>query len=256
MENNKKSTKRIILFRFHDHFDICANRLKIIRHYNPGIGIWGLFGGKKTDIAKAKKLKLNHVWYIPLDDPYWKWLNGDLAIRWWYREYGHKINFGLLHVFEWDMIFLGNIDKEFKHIKNGVGITNRQPLAPIYDSWSWVAPKRGRKEWLGLKKLVQDRYNWQNKPLAGIFGGAILSKKFLDKFADEDIPSLCNDEVRLSLFAQSFKMSVYDTKLKNNYFYTKKKPISSKIVYKMASHGLKSFHPVREKLDLQKLISK
>ena len=245
-----KAIKRIILFRFHDHFDICRNHIEILKRFNPGIEIYGLYGGRQENFLKAKKLPLKHVWSVPIDDPHWKWVNGDLCARWWFKDFGKNLKFDMLHVFEWDLILLENIEKQFAHIKGGVAITGAISMAKIYNTWDWVALRRGRDEWLRLKKYVIDEFGYNKQPLAGLFGGASMSRVFLEKYSRIEVPGLCNDEVRLPLFAQSFGMPVYDTNLKTKFFSAGDKIFSPKVVYNHYRRGVKSFHPVKEKLDL------
>jgi len=248
-----KNTNRIILFRFHDNFAVCRNHLEILKKFNPNIKIFGLFGGKEEDLKRAKKIGINNVFNVPIDDKAWKWKNGDLCIRWWYKIVGKNINFDILHLIEWDMILLDSIDNFFKHIKNGVAITGKQSLSKIYNTWDWTSGKQGRKEWLALKKYVNKKYSYNQKPLAGIFGGVCLSREFLKKYSKAEVFSFCNDEVRVPLFAQCFKMKVSDTGLKNKYFNADDDLILPKVVYLNAKKGIKSFHPVREKLDIKQL---
>lgn len=222
-----------------------------MRYFNPKIPIYGLYGGPEKDYVQAKKLGLKHTFLIPIEDWHWKWLNGDLAIRWWFKEIGHKYEFDMLHVWEWDLILLEAIDSFMKHIKNGVAISNKQPMAKIYDSWDWVSPNRGRYEWLLLNKRVKSKYNLKQEPIAGIFGGACISRQFLTRYAREkDLGSLCNDEVRLVLYAQAYKMPIYDTGLHNKMFGFDHDNITASKVYWHYQRGLKSFHPVREQLNL------
>ena len=246
-----KAIKRIILFRFHDHFDVCLNHIEILKKFNPGIKMYGLYGGSEKDSLKAKKLPLEHVWSIPLDDPHWKWVNGDLCVRWWFKDFGKKLSFDMLHVIGWDLILLKPLEKQFAHMKDGVAITGVLPMAKIYNTWDWVAPKRGREEWLRLKKYVTRQFGYRNTPLAGVFGGASMSRKFLERYVREEIPSWCNDEVRLPLFAQSFKMPVHDTKLRSKFFIASgHKIFSPAAVYKNFQKGVSVFHPIKESLKL------
>ena len=187
---------------------------------------------------------------VPLDDRIWKWRNGDFCVRWWYKEVGRKIAFDILHLVEWDLILLESLEKMFKHITAGVAVTNRKPLAKIYNSWYWVSGKQGRNEWLALKKYVQKKFHYNKRPWAGIFGGASLSKEFLERYARTEIYGICNDEVRVPLFAQCFDQKVYDTGLKNRYFNADDKLILPATVYAQAKKGIKSFHPVRVKLKI------
>ncbi len=247
--------KRIILFRFHHQFDVCTNHLHLIRLFNPGIQIYGLFGGRKEDFERAKALPLEHVWEVPLDDAYWKWVNGDLCIRWWFREFGGGLDFDMLHLCAWDMMVLKSVESQFNHVRRGIAITGIRPLNEIIDSWYWTAPRRGRGEWRHLIEHVIRTYGYKGEPVAGIYGGACLSRKFLERYAKAKVPSWCNDEVRTALFAQAFNMPIADTNLLNDCFSADhRKPISADMVYEHYQAGITAFHPVREALDIDRIL--
>ena len=246
--------KRIVLFRFHHQFAVCKNHLEILRHFNPGVKIYGLYGGSEDHFQKAKKLQLDHIWRIPLDDWAWKWKHGDLCARWWFKEAGKKFKFDMVHVVEWDLLLLDTLENLFGHIRSGVALTDLGPLSRLDRSGWWTGDGRqGRWEWKQLKKHVEKKYDWESKPLWGIFPGTSFSREFLERYAEEEPFSCCNDEVRVPLFAQAFGMKVGDTKLGNRFFNSMKKVITPKVVYENYKKGVKSFHPVRETLSLKDL---
>lgn len=75
--------KRIILFRFSKELAICENRLQLLKHLNPTIPIYGIFGGadEEADIYKEKlSAYFDHFWSITNKTPSWKWKNIDLVI--------------------------------------------------------------------------------------------------------------------------------------------------------------------------------
>lgn len=245
--------KRAILFRFHKNFPVCKNHIDILRYFNPKIPIYGLYGGPGKYLPQTNQLNLDHIFMIPMDDWYWKWQSGDLTTRWWYKDVGHKIDFDMLHIWEWDLILLESIASFMKHVKKGVAITDKQPMSRIYNSWDWVTPVLGRQEWQRLNKRLRKKYKITQKPVAGIFGGACISRQFLKRYVNEDIGSFCNDEVRLALYAQAYNMMIYDTGLKSKMFGFDHDNIEASKVYWHYQRGLKSFHPVREKLNLNKI---
>lgn len=247
------SPTRIILFRFHRDFAVCRNHIAIIRAYNPGIEIHGLYGGPERDLKKASHLPFDSFFSVPLDDPYWKWLNGDLAIRWWYMEVGNKLRFDLVHVFEWDMVLLEPIEQRFANLTDGVALSGLRDMEEVKDSWMWVAAKRGRFEWSALLHDVKEKYAYKAAPLCGIFGGIMLSRTFLKRYAQAEIRSLCNDEVRVPLYAQAFGLPVHDTGLESPLFSADRQPLSEKSVLESYAQGQTAFHPVREKIQLSKL---
>lgn len=246
--------KRVILFRFHQQFRVCENHIEILRRWNPGVPIYGMYGGPEKHAARAKALPLDNCFVIPMDDPVWKWLNGDLCTRWWFRAVGNRFDFDMLHIVEWDLVLLASIGKLLGHVTDGVAITSRQPLEKIVDRWTWTAPTRGREEWKLLLQHMRKTYDFRGrKHWAGIFPGASMSRAFLMRYASDSIPGLCNDEVRMPLFAQAFRMRVHDTGLKNRFVNAMEKVILPNVLYKQKENGVAAFHPVRECLDLRRV---
>jgi hypothetical protein len=222
----------------------------ILRTLNPGMPMYGLFGGAEQDFPHAKQLPLDHVWAIPLDDPHWKWVNGDLCVRWWYSAVGQHTTFDMLHLVDWDLILLESFERHFASVRDGIALTGITPMEQVYDTWSWVAPIRGRYEWLKLKAHVEHVYGYHQTPLAGFFCGASFSRQFLARYAQVEVPGWCNDEVRVPLFAQAFGLPVHDTRLGNEFFTAGAEMIAPSTVYAQYRQGLRSFHPVRERLAL------
>ncbi len=222
--------------------------------FNPDTDIYGLYGGASENISQAKSLPLKHVWEIPLDDPYWKWINGDLCIRWWFKDFGKSVKFDMLHVFEWDMVLLESVEKLLGHIKTGVALSGLKRVSDILETSYWVGPRRGRGEWELLLAFVQNTFNYASDPVVGIFGGASLSREFLERYAKIDVQSWCNDEIRTAIFAQCFNMPVADTNLRSQNFDSNyRECISQDAVYEKYLNGVTAFHPVRQAVDARKI---
>lgn len=237
---------RIILFRFHSHFDICRNHLTLLRLFNPEIEIFGLYGGPKKDWPRARRMPFVHVWQIPLDDPYWKWLSGDLAVRWWYQSVGRDVRFDMLHLLEWDCLLLVDINERFAHIRDGVALTALERRGANFNRWNWTAPVRGRWELRKLMDHISCHYGARPQHCRCLFGGVILSRAFVDQYAGIEVPGLCNDEVRVPLFAQAFGMRLADTGLGGKYFTGSEKVfVSERQVLTQVRRGITAFHPVK-----------
>jgi hypothetical protein len=65
-----------------------------------------------------------------------------------------------------------------------------------------------------------------------------------------EVPGWCNDEVRVPLFAQVFGLPIHETRLGNEYFTAGAEMIAPSTVYAQYRKGMRSFHPVRESLQL------
>src|SRR3989344_3933541 len=113
--------KLAILFWFYKEQEICENRLKLLRKYNPEMKIFGLYGGQTSEAGKYQN-RLGEY----LDDFYkftsgkdeeWKWLNGDLMILDWYEKRGRNLDWGSVAIIQWDTLVLDSLSKQFQGIK-------------------------------------------------------------------------------------------------------------------------------------------
>jgi len=236
--------KRLVLFRYHDHFDICAQRIMLLRALNPHIPIHGLYGGARADSKAASKLDLDHFYAIPMDDPYWKWVNGDLCIRWWFRDYGHQQDFDFVHVLEWDMLLLDSIESLFGQVKNGIALGVMRNDKSFLHNWLWTRPGRGGFELQRLQALVKKTHGALLWPAMCFFGGSVFCREFLEQYLKEEIHGLCNDEVRVSMYAQAFGMKIHDNNLQSAWF-KEIGPLDQERLDEGYKEGIRAFHPVR-----------
>lgn len=250
--------KRIIVFRFHRSPVACKNRLQLLRLFNPDIKIYGLFGGNEMDFPKIRKKlgkDLEHIYCISGKSREWKWRNGDLALRLWYLDYGKDIAFDMIHFIEWDLIVLDSISQIYSHIPaEGIGLSGLIPLRDIENRWPWTAKEPYRSEWHKFYSLLKDKYQYDLEPYASIAIGACLPRLFLDKYSAADIPELCNDELRVTLFGQILGFKLYDTgfykwhdKEEEKYFNVEIRNIETKTIRKELKrlNGRRVFHPYR-----------
>jgi len=242
-----------ILFRFHDNLNICKNRLKLLKKYNPNKKIYGL-GEKITNYKELFDSGLDDLYVITDKSSRWKWLNGDLAIRNWFINRGHKFSFDRLYVVEWDLIYLNNLNTIYEHIpKNGIGITGLQNINKTNKSWF-----NGRyNEIQYIKKQCSKQYKKDiNNIKIGIFPGLVLPRNFIQNYAEIDtILDIGNDEMRISIHGLYSDNPVYDTKLQNKnitidkYFNTKNIEVKVNNI-KNNKYNRNAFHPVRKQVEI------
>ncbi len=207
--------KRVILFRFHMNPYVCRNRLELLNKFNPGVPIFGIFGGSIPSYkTKFKNLNpyLEDVFLVKEKHYYWKWLNGDLVLRKWYKKVGKKIDFDMLNIVEWDLLLFDSLNNIYKKIpKDGVGATGLVPLKNVEKKWIWTSRERYRRKWDKLLDFVKKEYNYNKEPYASLGPGTCLPREFLEKYSSAEVPELCHDEIRVPLFAQILGFSLYDT---------------------------------------------
>lgn len=260
--------RRIILFRFHRDPDVCIDHINLLKKYNKkndkkhnaksNTPVYGLYGGsKKDEVAMCTKIApfVESIYSIADKPKLWKWMHGDLAVRDWYRRTGKNIEFDMLHLVEWDLVFFASLEKLYGHIpKNGIGLTGLQPVEKIENSWDWINYPQGRKKWLAMCRNVQKKFKFSGTHYACLGPGYCLPKEFLEKYSKITPMQTCHDELRVPLYAQALGFKVYDTKFKENwfssdekYFNCSNKDISWSTLRKERKNrkGRRAFHPVR-----------
>src|SRR3989344_1974126 len=68
-----------VLFWFYKEPGVCANRLELLRRTNPGLKIYGLYGGPQKRAGLFRKKLGNHLddfYASPFRSSDWKWING------------------------------------------------------------------------------------------------------------------------------------------------------------------------------------
>jgi hypothetical protein len=205
---------RLVVFRFHRNLGVCRNRLRLLRLFNPGVQICGLYGGPRDASAVERHLSpwLDHVHPLPTGTGDWSWRHGDLALLSWFRERGRSLDFDSLVVVEWDLLLLDSLDNLYRGVPPGsVGLSRLRTVSSAERTWRWVAEEPHRGEWERLLAHVRGRHGYAGEPLACIAGGASLPRAFLEKLLALDIPELGNDEARLPLYAQILGFPLVDT---------------------------------------------
>jgi hypothetical protein len=216
-------SKRVVVFRFDRDPLVCRDRVRWLRRLNPGVPIYGLYGGP-TDHRRLAFRVLGRR-YLGLDGLYlspragrWNWRHGDLALAAWFREVGSRLDFDVLHHVEWDILLLAPLAEVFGHVgPDEVGLTAVTPVREVEASWEWLAGPAEREEWAGLLAHARDTWGDVDEPVACLAGGACFPRAFLEQYAQAQVPELCHDEIRLPLFAQTHGFEVVDTRLRRGW---------------------------------------
>lgn len=264
--------KRIVLFRFHKHIPICRNKLQLLKLFNPDIEIYGLFGGRKSEVLRFEKAfenELRHVYYVRRKNVWWKAFSFDIAMRYWFNDYGHKIDFDVLHIIEWDILLFNSLDKIYKNIPTSkIALTALVPMNQIWGRWWWTKMEPWWiEQWGQLMDYVRDKYQYKKMPYASLGPGACFPREFIEKFSQIEVPELCHDEVRLPLFAQALGFSLCNTKFRTKwfnpeegkYFHCDKRQIKYELIKEelLKPNGRRVFHPYQSiiKIDeIQKIL--
>jgi hypothetical protein len=251
-----------ILFRFHKNFPVCRQNLRLLRVLNPGVAIHGLYGGGGGEQAVQSSLRrlLDTLYALPFEDPQYNWQHGDICIRWWFKERGQALDFTHLAVVEWDFAYVRPITEifgGFRRKANYVAISGSYHYM-LREQWPWIM---GRMEPV-FQRLVKSLSKSGPLPLEqlkfGIFGGVVLCREFLERFAQDQVRSLCNDEVRLTLYSKLYGIPLVDSGLLNDLrhgFHRDGKPVRDAEIAQVLRRGGAGLHPVRNILPALRRIS-
>ena len=253
--------KRIILFRFHDQYDVCINRIEYLRRFNPSSPVFGLYGGSASAFEEAGRALSGHldgIWRIPVEAPKWKWRHGDISLALWYREVGRHIPFDMLHLAEWDLLLLGNLEDIYGRAgTEGVALVGLTPLARIQHKWHWTTKEPLATEWRQLQAHVERRYGWKGPYLACQGPGNAFSREFLERYAQEELPELVHEELRIPLYAQAWGFKVdplpriyreIQDPAEMTFFNCERRLIKEQVIRRQLATpmGRRVFHPYRE----------
>ncbi len=260
--------ERILLFRFHDHLEVCINRLQLLRRLNPDVRMFGLYGGPSSRMLPAQEALgdyLESIWEIPVASTEWKWRHGDLSLIWWFKQVGHKIPFDILHLVEWDLLVLSSLDEIYgTRGLNGVALTGLTPLEKIQHTWWWTAHPPHALEWKQLKHHIQEQYGFKGPYLACQGPANAFSRAFLERYSKEKVPQLAHEELRLPIFAHVLGFEVEPLahvyreirdRHEMQFFNCEKLPIQPMTIQQELQnpHGRRVFHPFGAVFPLERL---
>ncbi len=257
---------RIALFRYHNNIEGCINRLRFFKQMQPKVPVIGLFGGNENEFEHYNQVLsdwLDNNYCINNHTALWKWKNGDLAVQEWFRDQGHEMDFDVVHMLEWDLLLFAPLDELHRDIpNNGIGMAGLTPLEKVKKKWFWVRNCEQQQQWEALKKFLFEKWQYEGPYLASVAPGMFFSRKFLEDFAQYDIPDWGNDEIRLPNLAQAMGYPVHHlgffkrwfSKREWRYFNCNDMEIADKTIHRelKKKDGRRVFHPYRQLVDLEK----
>ena len=249
---------RLIYFRFHDHAAVCANHVRFLKHLNPEVPIFG-FGEWIDGVRSIRAAGLEHVYVIGNEDSRWKWKNGDLALRRWFDAVGHRLEFDVVHVVDWDLLYLRSLDDLFGDLgADGVAVSGKSAIDDAIEwGWNWAPTGEDEqsREYRRLREHVAEELGYEGETYACIGPGMTLSRAFLEDYAACAVPEYSNEEVRVPLFAHALGYDVEDTGLteifgyhEDEYFNAMNREVDVETARAMVERpdGRDALHPMRE----------
>ena len=226
----------------------------MLRALNPGILIDGMYGGLGgiESLPGSLIALFDTVWAIPIDDPSYKWKNGDICVRWWFKEKGRDLSFSRLIVIEWDLLLLKPVAQVYGQLRDDCN------YAAIFGDyahvkeieWWWLQGPYGHEVGRLLEQM-QTRgtvVSLENLSFA-VMGGCVLCRRFLELFAaEETVSGFSNDELRLSVYSAFFDIPLQDNqffKNPNNLFNANNDEYGEKDLDTALMTGGVVIHPLR-----------
>ena len=208
-------TRRAAVIVLHTAWQLGRDRVRLLRALNPDIAIHAILGGAEGEHAEAARHLddiVDSSWSCRLGDARWQWQHTDLVLREWHRRHGRTQPFDVLHVMQWDLLLFASLEHLYRHVPPAaLALTGLIPLGEIRDRWYWTSAEPHASEALALFECARERWQFEGPARACLGPGMALPRSFLDRYADEEIPELGHDELRVPLFGAIFGHDLVDT---------------------------------------------
>ncbi len=259
--------KSIVLFRCHQEPQISRNHLELIRRFNPDVKIYGMFGAFGAEDTVFPQFQKEFaglaegVHDIKVPNKRWGWKNSDLAMRRWYQQVGHQLDFERLYMIEWDLLLFDSLDKIYQNIPpEGLAVTGLTPLKQVEDKWMWTAKEPYRQEYRQLLAAVKNKFHLSSGFYASHGPGLSVTRAFLEKYSATEVVEFGNDELRLPMYVQALGFKMYDTGFETGWISKEQADLFNCFGQEIEwaaieqqlrlPRGRRAFHPFRKAVDL------
>ncbi len=203
-----------ILFWFYKEFDLCVERVGLLRRLNPDTPIYGLYGGPPEDAEAAAAVGAHlddlHLFAEPRD-AHWKWLNGDRLIAAWMRDRGATLPWDTVVLVQWDMLVLAPVRELFGGLQPGEAVfSGFRPLAEVADWWGWAGRRDPEKAAMlqAFRDRLRSDYGLEAPLWCCLFIVVCLPRGFLARYADAGPPEEGFLEYKLPTLARLWGVPV------------------------------------------------
>ena len=200
------------LFWFYKAFDLCRERVELLRRFNPGLLVYGLYGGDPADGEAARAAlgdRLDDLFlYEGPQDATWRWIHGDQVIAAWHAARGPTLAWDTLVVVQWDMLVLAPLQSMLAELRLGeAAFSGDRPLAEVAPWWGWggiVGNAEQNRVMAEFRAWLSDRFGCDVPLWSCLFVVAALPRGFLDRYLAEGPPEPGFLEYKLPTLARMF----------------------------------------------------
>lgn len=177
-----------ILFWYYRSPALCLRRVRELRRLNPGIPIFGLYGGPVEDYPSYKELfdALDDDWcFTEPQDTAWKWRHGDQMLGRWFEARGQLLSWERLVIAQWDLLTCAPLSRYFATLPpDTLYLPGLRPLAPLRMRWWWTRPDTPEgRNFQAFVNHMATRHDYTGPFEACQFLAAALPRTFLAAYA-------------------------------------------------------------------------
>lgn len=197
-----------ILFWFYKEAEVCKNRVRLLRHHNPELPIYGLYGGPIEEAGSYSRVLaglLDDFWCFPEDrSSQWKWRNGDLVLSRWFSDRGEKLSWDSIFVAQWDTLVCASLKRLLPSLERGqMLVSGLRPIEQVEAWWQWTQDE-AKLEYRAFRASLESRYGVIEDPKCCQFIVMVLPREFLESYVSIDEPELGFLEYKVPMYAQAF----------------------------------------------------
>ncbi len=197
-----------ILFWFYRDVVVCENRLRLLRRRNPGVPIYALYGGPRSeerDFTAALGPLVDDFWAYPDDrDERYKWRHGDIMLSRWFTGRGAGLAWDSVFLAQWDTVVVSPLRTVLPAMAPGeMLISGVRPVREVEAWWQWTRGE-ARREYDTFLDHVARRWGPVSDPLCCQFIGLVAPRAFMSAYAGIDEPELGFLEYKIPVYAQAF----------------------------------------------------
>ncbi|MDR2513347.1 MAG: hypothetical protein LBD01_06100 [Puniceicoccales bacterium] len=242
--------EHLIVYRFHENFNVVRERIANLAELNPGIQIHALYGGsiERLDAAKNAVEKYVERFYYPefyrASTPQWmKWANpGLIGIRQWWEAEGKTTSARFFHLHESDILALGPFSEMYDGFADDLILSGNSVM---FDGSDWARSyysSNGQElmDWFRKQGLAEPPLRFH------IFAGTVYPRKFLEDVSKAPMCIGISDEADTAFFAELFGYTI--ERIGNAFFGSWSFVNVEGDVLGQIKEGKKFFHSVKRSL--------